>query len=390
MSDRKRCFLVAPIGEPGSDTHKRSNVVLKYILRPPVENCGYELIRADDISSPGMVTIQVLNHLAQDDLVIADLTGQNPNVYYEVGIRHSNGKPIIHIIEAKEHIPFDVAAFRTIVVDHRDLDRVEQAKNQITSAVEAVEMDPSSFQGLVQFAEQVRVDKTEREIPINAYIADEDPKKAKQMVKALDLFKQALDLVRSEEGPAESGSWFKHWIYRTREAMSEPEVAERLRKAERALEMQVLHKIQAEVDQKQAEAAAALIEALKDSQAAAIQVGSLLLVKTTSPAGPLVAARTLTQNEMLLLEKNPSLLRNPEDILFLLSKAQEASLPLSKEATVSATIGPKIGNSITVKVLPMSIGDVIIQTTDSDQEHPSDSIEQSHVDDASLGEVSRE
>lgn len=322
----KKCFLIAPIGELGSTTRRRSDMVLKYVLYPPLHECGYEIIRTDEISNPGVITTQVLNHLAEDELVIADLTSHNPNVFYEVGIRHATGKPIIHIIEAGEQIPFDVAAFRTIVLDHRDLESVEEAKRTITRAIQAVERAPSSFQGLVQFAEQARKSKKKLDIPITAFIADDDPKKAEQVSKALSLFKQALNLVVSEDSPAESGSWFKRWVARTGEALSEPEVAERFRKAERAIEMQALYKLQAEVDQKQAQAAAALIGSLENLKTAAIQVGSLLLVKTAGSAGPILAVRTLTQNEMILLEKNPSLLRNPEDLLSLLSKAQEATL----------------------------------------------------------------
>jgi phage gp29-like protein len=77
----KLCFVIAPIGEEGSDVRRRSDQVLKHVIAPAAKECGYETIRADKISEPGMITSQVIQHLLEDALVIADLTGRNPNVF---------------------------------------------------------------------------------------------------------------------------------------------------------------------------------------------------------------------------------------------------------------------------------------------------------------------
>ncbi len=315
----KSCFIVSPIGEHGTETRKRSDQILRYIIRPTLEQNGYATVRADEISNPGLITTQILNHLAQDDLVVADLTGHNPNVYYELGIRHAIGKPIIHLIEKGEEIPFDLASFRTIIIDHRDLDSVENAKVSLERAVLALESDPNAFKGLVQIANSLGESKEKRLLAIRAYISDDDPEKAEQFAKAISLFKEALDLVVVEDPPAEKGSWWKSWVTNTKEAVSQPEMAERLRKTERAIEMQILHKTQSEVDKNQAEAVSALVSSLENVGDAAIQVGSLLIVKTTNNQGASVAVRTLTQNQLSLLEKDPSILKIPSNILEVLS-----------------------------------------------------------------------
>lgn len=80
----KICFVIAPIGEEGSDIRRRSDQVFKHIIAPAAKDCGYETIRADKISEPGIITSQVILHLVEDALVIADLTGRNPNVFYEL------------------------------------------------------------------------------------------------------------------------------------------------------------------------------------------------------------------------------------------------------------------------------------------------------------------
>lgn len=144
--NQKTCFVIAPIGEPGTDIRKRSDQVLKHVISPAVELKGYEPLRADQIAEPGMITSQVIQHIVDDPLVIADLTGWNPNVFYELAIRHALRKPLIQLIKRGEQIPFDVAGTRTIYVDHKDLDSVEEAKGEIEKQITALERDPSDIE----------------------------------------------------------------------------------------------------------------------------------------------------------------------------------------------------------------------------------------------------
>ncbi|MFJ6150125.1 hypothetical protein [Micromonospora profundi] len=86
----------------------------------------------------GMITSHILTRIANDPLVIADLTDANPNVYYELAVRHVLRKPFIQLIDATQRLPFDVAGLRTIQVDHRDLDSVEDAKAALGRAIESI------------------------------------------------------------------------------------------------------------------------------------------------------------------------------------------------------------------------------------------------------------
>jgi hypothetical protein len=135
----KTCFVIAPIGLPDSETRKRSDVVLKYVIRPAVGECGYQAIRADEMAEPGLITSQVIQRIVDDPLVVADLTESNPNVFYELAIRHTLRKPLVQLIAKGERIPFDVAGMRTITVDHKDLESVEEAKKGIVAQIKAME-----------------------------------------------------------------------------------------------------------------------------------------------------------------------------------------------------------------------------------------------------------
>lgn len=131
LIDRKKtCFVIAPIGDEESHTRKRSDKVLEHVFKAALGS-EYRVKRADEISEPGMITSQILQAIQDYDLVVADLTEHNPNVFYELAVRHAIEKPIIHVTDTHWRIPFDVAGFRTIVFDFTDLDSVAAAIKEI-------------------------------------------------------------------------------------------------------------------------------------------------------------------------------------------------------------------------------------------------------------------
>jgi len=133
------CFVIAPIGPKDSEVRRRSDKVLKHIFKKALAN-KYDVRRADEIDEPGMITSQVLGAVQECPLVVADLTTHNPNVLYELAVRHAIEKPIIHAIEPKlSKIPFDIAGFRTIEFDLTDPDSIESAVEQLKKQAEQAE-----------------------------------------------------------------------------------------------------------------------------------------------------------------------------------------------------------------------------------------------------------
>ena len=158
--ERKLCFVISPIGDPGTPTRKRADQVLKHVIRPAAEQCGYHAQRSDDISQPGIITNQVIQNLLEAPLVIADLTERNPNVFYEVAIRHLVRKPLVQMIEVTEQIPFDLAASRMIKIDHKDLDSAEEATKGLIAQIQAVEKDSSLVDNPISVAIDLNTLKT--------------------------------------------------------------------------------------------------------------------------------------------------------------------------------------------------------------------------------------
>ena len=142
---QKTCFVVAPIGKHGSEIRKRSDNVFNYIIAPTVSKFGYEAVRADKIDEPGSINHQITLQLLNAELVIADLTGSNPNVFYELAVRHAFRKPFIQIIKKDDLIPFDIKDLRTIEVDEQDLESVHFAINAISQQIEMIENEPQSI-----------------------------------------------------------------------------------------------------------------------------------------------------------------------------------------------------------------------------------------------------
>lgn len=131
----RECFLICPIGKAGSPVRKRSDDLLDLVLTPVLKGFGYKVVRADRIAKVGLITGQILKLVIESPLVIADLTGGNPNVFYELAVRHATGLPYIQLIDADSEVPFDIAGVRTIAIDVTDLRSVEAAKAAIRQQI---------------------------------------------------------------------------------------------------------------------------------------------------------------------------------------------------------------------------------------------------------------
>src|SRR5688572_23463877 len=103
----KKCFVISEFGTDEKTRTERAQM-LKHLVKKVLEPMGYDVQRADEIDDIGQITHQVIERLLDDDLIIADLTGSNPNVYYELAVRHAARKPVITLMTAGEMIPFDI------------------------------------------------------------------------------------------------------------------------------------------------------------------------------------------------------------------------------------------------------------------------------------------
>jgi len=133
------CFYIAPIGADGSEARKHSDLFLGSLVEPALEEFGLRVLRADSIDTPGVITHQIIEYIVRSRLVIADLSFHNPNVFYELALRHAMKLPIVQLIRASEKLPFDVNQMRTIPIDTSDIyslvPKIESYRAEIASHV---------------------------------------------------------------------------------------------------------------------------------------------------------------------------------------------------------------------------------------------------------------
>ncbi len=123
-------FVLMPFAEEFAD-------VYQYLISEGLESAGYNVKRADDIKSQNNIIGDIIEGIISSDLIVADLTGANPNVYYELGIAHALNKKVILITQEIDDLPFDLRSYRVIGYSVH-FAKMNQAKKQLAElALEA-------------------------------------------------------------------------------------------------------------------------------------------------------------------------------------------------------------------------------------------------------------
>lgn len=113
-TENKKCFIITPIGSPESEIRRKADGVINSVLKPILKELNFKIYVPQEMSNPGSITQSVIKHILYDELVIANLTGLNANVMYELATRHAALKPVVCIAEYGTILPFDIASERTL------------------------------------------------------------------------------------------------------------------------------------------------------------------------------------------------------------------------------------------------------------------------------------
>jgi hypothetical protein len=84
------------------------------VIKPIIKRFKYRPLRIDEVQDSGRITNQILEEIAKSEIVLADLTGERPNCYYEAGFAHAIGKEMIFTIHKGSSIHFDLSGYRFI------------------------------------------------------------------------------------------------------------------------------------------------------------------------------------------------------------------------------------------------------------------------------------
>jgi hypothetical protein len=130
------CFVMMPF----SDWNDR---YYKEIFAPAIKDAGYEPVRADELFATGSVVEQIWEQIRKAKVLIAELTGKNPNVFYELGLAHAQRKPVVFTSGAIDDVPFDLRHLRMIIYDVREPEWSHKLRGSITSYLKSAKQDPS-------------------------------------------------------------------------------------------------------------------------------------------------------------------------------------------------------------------------------------------------------
>jgi hypothetical protein len=142
--NKKICFVITPLGESNSKTRKNTDELIGKVIKEVLEELKFEMVVPNEIDKPGSITKQIIELLLNAKLVIANLTEINPNVMYELAVRHAKRLPVVTIMEEGTKLPFDINDQRAIQYkkDWSDIDNTKkQLKRFIKNALEAQRPD---------------------------------------------------------------------------------------------------------------------------------------------------------------------------------------------------------------------------------------------------------
>ena len=132
---KNECFVAMPIGGNGDKTTQTLNEFYRYVIKLAVEELDCYCVRADEIAIPGSIKKDIVTHLRKCWVVIADLTGQNPNVLYEVGVRDGSKGAMILLAQSMSDVPSDVRDCRVVIYDVSSPKGCHEAKGRIKEAL---------------------------------------------------------------------------------------------------------------------------------------------------------------------------------------------------------------------------------------------------------------
>jgi hypothetical protein len=115
----------------------------KNIIKPVIEINSFSVIRADEIYSSGAIIDDIYKQIMEANICIADVTGKNPNVNYELGLAHALNKPTIIISQKIDDIPFDYKHLRAIIYDPRSHDWSLKLQLSLINTLKNIRKNPN-------------------------------------------------------------------------------------------------------------------------------------------------------------------------------------------------------------------------------------------------------
>ena len=167
---RRSCFVLMPFRPDLDELYSKT-------IRPAIEKSSrFRVFRADEIYGANAIIADIWDSIQKSEVVVADVTGRNPNVFYELGLAHASSKPVVILTQRIDDVPFDLKHLRVIVYENTALGRQRLQKSlQETMAADNSRWRPF-FVPAPSVEEVSRPDKERRNpVRLAAQVASSDP-----------------------------------------------------------------------------------------------------------------------------------------------------------------------------------------------------------------------
>lgn len=134
---KPKAFVLMPFDEEFEN-------IYDYLIHDPLSEAGYEVKRADDILSQRNIMEDIVQSIIGGDLIVADLSTANPNVYYELGLAHAFKKKVILLAQEIEEVPFDLQSYR-IITYSTHFAQMNNARQEFQKYIEEVRTGKIQF-----------------------------------------------------------------------------------------------------------------------------------------------------------------------------------------------------------------------------------------------------
>lgn len=140
--NKKRCYVIMPFSKTRSCTEDQWADIFTRIIKPSIEESGFGYLCARSKAGRENIIKSILNDLNAAHVVIADLTDNNPNVFYELGVRHTLRRRTILIAQKPQHIPFDLKPYPTVIYDWKSPVGICKLRTDIREKLQDIECNP--------------------------------------------------------------------------------------------------------------------------------------------------------------------------------------------------------------------------------------------------------
>lgn len=153
-SEKPICFVVMPISDPDGYAQGHFARVYEHLLKPAIVAAGYEPVRADDTNKTDYIVVGIIKRVVESAIVLCDYSSRNPNVMYELGIRHAFNLPVVLIKDRATEKVFDIQGLRYIEYDETlRVDTVQRDMLKISKAMkETMDSNDGTVNSVVHLA----------------------------------------------------------------------------------------------------------------------------------------------------------------------------------------------------------------------------------------------